>query len=847
MPDISTRPIQVFLDTQRLIQSPTPKTRGPHRDFYAGDNAGFARHKARMKAQLAEASRAIAAEGPAGFLLVQMREEGLGKSYRPLNALFTATNGFALVGGGGIGEMYFQATPSKLDRLQTIIEDRAEVEPVLKEDPDTGRMVERVSAYRSELGAVAGFYVPKAADRLGFSAQTGIAWMQQENVVGGYVVELFRPDVKVTPEAVLTMTERFRQRLAGLPGVIAVAFDRSPEAPVPAALSIDLREEGVSFVELSRLDDPDAESTRLPEPLSRVQRDFRPDRHQALLSLLAREPLVRRIELPLRLERASAGIGIALGSPAAIRPPVPNESYPIVGVVDAGVCRSPQLDPWRAGEAGFLPPVDRDEEHGTFIAGLLSGAGALNPALASHLEPIPSKFFDIDLLPRNGMMGHYFSDPDDFFGQLEEQIIVAKREANVRVYNISLGARGMRRGIGYSSVAAHLDRIALRHDVIFVVSAGNLRGLENRPEWAADPEQALEMLATRAIAEERLTAPGEHLYGLTIGAINPPAVPGTHPFVPTAYTRRGPGPGGARKPELAHIGGASARGGNDTGLYSIGLDGRLVANSGTSFATPLAASTVAAIDHQLGGTAARETIIALAVHRAAKSDVLKARQLRAVARDFVGFGVPTHAGAALLDEPHSITLVFTDVLPPRRELAFDFSWPRSLTSPLGKCRGHVSVTLAHTPPIDEAFDAECQRVHLQAALHQLEEKPRPDGAMKLDPVQRLDHHDTELREDAELTERLLLSNGVKWTPIKRYEKNMPRGCGTTSEWRLSLKSQSRAGAVFPAEGVPFCILMTISDIRGEAPVYEEVRNEILRRGLRLADVTVAQRVRGRGV
>ena len=39
--------------------------------------------------------------------------------------------------------------------------------------------------------------------------------------------------------------------------------------------------------------------------------------------------------------------------------------------------------------------------------------------------------------------------------------------------------------------------------------------------------------------------------------------------------------------------------------------------------------------------------------------------------------------------------------------------------------------------------------------------------------------------------------------------------------------------------------MTISDVERTAPVYDEVRNEINRRGLKLVDITVAHRVRPR--
>jgi hypothetical protein len=381
--------------------------------------------------------------------------------------------------------------------------------------------------------------------------------------------------------------------------------------------------------------------------------------------------------------------------------------------------------------------------------------------------------------------------------------------------------------------------------VIFVVSAGNLRGRDARPEWPSAPEKALEMLATRAIAEERITAPGDHLYGLTVGAINPPGVDGSVDGAPTTYTRRGPGPGGARKPELAHIGGVTPRSGNRTGLHSVGLDGQLIDGCGTSYGTPLVTSSVAAIDHRLESLASRETILALAVHKARKPSLLEARPLRTVARDFVGFGIPRHADVCLSDEPHSITLLFADTLHPRRELSFTFAWPRSLASEDGKCRGRVDVTLCHTPPVDAAFDAECQRAQLYAGLYQLEQKEKADGEIVIDPKQRLNHCDSQLPEHFEYTERYLLESGLKWTPIKRYERMMPKGCGRTSEWRLTLKALTRAGVIYPREGIPFALLMTISDPRGVAPIYEEVRNEVLRRGLRLADITVAQRLRTR--
>src|SRR5258708_32819540 len=162
-------------------------------------------------------------------------------------------------------------------------------------------------------------------------------------------------------------------------------------------------------------------------------------------------------------------------------------------------------------------------------------------------------YYDIDLFPRGGLLSRYYQTPDDFFGQLDEQVARAKADCGIRIFNMSLGAPSARQGLGDSTFAAQLDQIAKDHDVIFVVSAGNLRGLAARPPWPSEPEAALQMLAARTVADERITAPGDHLYGRTVAALNPPGLPAVVAEVPTTYSTRRPDPGGGRKPRPWHI------------------------------------------------------------------------------------------------------------------------------------------------------------------------------------------------------------------------------------------------------------------------------------------------------
>jgi len=95
------------------------------------------------------------------------------------------------------------------------------------------------------------------------------------------------------------------------------------------------------------------------------------------------------------------------------------------------------------------------------------------------------------------------------------------------------------------------------------------------------------------------------------------------------------------------------------------------------------------------------------------------------------------------------------------------------------------------------------------------------------------------------TENYLIKTGLKWSPTKRYHVAMPEGRGNTSNWRLSLESLVRAGVAFPTDGVTFSLILTISDIDGKAAVREEMRLDIQNRGLVLADITVAHRLRPR--
>jgi hypothetical protein len=300
-PDL--RPIQVFLDTKRFIELPEPQPfGGGSKDFFQGNNKAFAEHKSRLKKRVENMADSLRrTRQPGAFIKVRQREQALAKSHRPLINLFSPSNQFALVGAEKVGEMLFQATPSALTRLANIIETKAELTPRLVENPRTGKTEPRVSGYRSELGGIDDIRLNQAADKVKFSADEAVHWMRRPNVIGGYIVELFRLDRSISPNAVDQMVAQFSQGLERLKGGLLVRpflpSTLTTQFGEPSlALSVQLTGDNRRLVELPFLADGRSAvmaEASLPSATRGVRGDLTISRHAELLTFLAEQVLVR--------------------------------------------------------------------------------------------------------------------------------------------------------------------------------------------------------------------------------------------------------------------------------------------------------------------------------------------------------------------------------------------------------------------------------------------------------------------------------------------------------------------------------------------------------------------------
>lgn len=534
------------------------------------------------------------------------------------------------------------------------------------------------------------------------------------------------------------------------------------------------------------------------------------------------------ITLPPIITRGNSTSYNSIGSLATIPPINPDINYPKLCIVDGGV--SDVLGDWIQDRWGLISPGDKDEHHGSFIAGLAVIGRDLNKHNVCK-ELNGCYIIDLDILPAQ-FYDSYYSKPLEFFNELEIAVQELKARTGVRIFNFSLNVEEHVTSSGYSIPAQILDKIAEDNDVIFIISAGNTKPTQMRKEWPVDPVAALKTLV--ATRNDSLKVPAESCRNISVSALNPPDISGIVAYGLSNYSCRGVGSRTGLKPDLAHIGGAGTKHITEGyGLFSINEHGYIEDGCGTSYAAPNVAKTIAALENSIEGDVSRETLIALSVHHAIIPEPFKDRQLSAVAKHLVGFGMPQSSKEILEGGDNAITLVFANRITTGRKLSFSFIWPACLVKN-GKCTGKARLTIVSTPPLDYKYGSEFIRVNIDARLRQLQKDGKYKG--------RLDAIYAPETGEGGLYEKDQIEHAFKWSPIKVYEKKFSKGVGPSTDWRLDVEYLTRDGEHIPNNGIPFTAILTIFDPNGEEPVFNDMRQTLQSIGVQTVDIKTAARI-----
>lgn len=833
-------PVQYIANGDDFIQDRDPGRKGEEKDFFENRDAAFKVHQDALVQAIEAIDDSItrAGHGPATYVRVTLREAALAKSYRPNAALLTADR-FPCVGAGAIGEMFFFLPQVQIPELIARIRRAEPIVPATTSK--AGRVYRTTTRLRSEVGAIETIEILPAADKRLFSATVAVQAFFDPHTFPGYQVELFE-----VPPLKAIETDRWgrRQLFESLFHMLLSLGDGArsfllPDVGRTPMLEVQLTR-STDTATLADLRQPVTLSAGVPATTADI--DLSVDRHEAALNQLAAHPLVRRIDPPVQLTLEQKDKPVAAKS-FLLPAPATGAAYPRIGVIDSGV--SPALQAWTIGRFDHLKPDQVDAAHGTNVAGIIVAGQAAN-GLAIAPEPDGCEIYDLALFPKLPFNMVYGGGFADFLEEVEQGIREAKHDHGIRIFNMSINTWNAVQRHSYSTLAARLDAIADRLDVLIVNSAGNLKNAEARSPWPKTPREILAYFAART-EPDTICQPTESVRGLSVGALNCPAGPQLAD-TPARYSRRGPGLQVGIKPDLVHYGGSAPLvADHPTGLVSTKADGSAVHVCGTSFAAPLAARTLAELDRSTSNFLAPRTLRAFAVHHADTPEPLTRRGLKDLARQFTGFGKPPSAADMLETPDHRITLVFEGSLPKGTDrpqiMRFAFVWPAALVDPITQaCTGRVGMTLVYDAPLDPAFGAEFARVNLDAALKQQQPGPRKDGSPSFsDQTTMLGMPKT---SGLPVRERALIDHGLKWWPTKKYTANLTDN-GTSANWRLEINSLTRAEATYPAEGVPFALILTIEDASGQRPIFQTFRQYLQTRPIAIDDIRTAHRIRQR--
>ncbi len=494
--------------------------------------------------------------------------------------------------------------------------------------------------------------------------------------------------------------------------------------------------------------------------------------------------------------------------------------FPIVGVIDNGI--SGTFNGWKIYQGNELPDRHRVEDHGSKVAGLLIKGNFLN---GSDVVPETDgcRLVDLFLLPSEGKIDLvYTGGIEHFFETLRNAVEAAKEETGARIYNLSMNQKSRTSSEGWYSIAAKkLDEITDELDVLFVISAGNLRKDQLRDNWLpADPDQNIESVLPEHIA----LPPAESLRGISVMALDP------NDLTPTLYTRVGPAYKAGVKPDVSYVGGTVAN-----SLATINMDGQKALATGTSMSAPLVAKILASLDNKIEGDVPLEILKALLIHHTSFPDAIMDKEYDEVRKNLYGFGVPASSEEILTEDAHSFTFMVADNISSDKKLSMAFPWPNSLKKPNGTCRGDVKLTLVSRPALDSSFGEELVRENITAYLRAIANDGTKKGLLSFEF--------SEMGEDEPQEEADLIKDSFKWNPIKVSHARLKRK-KIIGDVFLEIEYLAREGIESNYDGVPFAAILTITDPDGEAPVNTDMKAQMQAVGIQLSNIQIATQVRG---
>lgn len=517
-----------------------------------------------------------------------------------------------------------------------------------------------------------------------------------------------------------------------------------------------------------------------------------------------------------------------------IMTPQQDVSYPIVGLLDSGVGNNDYLRPWMIDPEDNIAELsdgDINKGHGTAVASVINYGDFLENRNLTQCVPCRIQSCIVNTSPDRARIYE-----NELVGHIQRAI---EEHPNIKIWNLSQGIRRVIEDDKYSDFGMALDSLQKEHNILICKSAGNIESSDQNP---------------------RITAGADSLLSIVVGSIahkketkNDAAENDRSPF-----SRIGPGVENVVKPDLVHYGGNA-----DTHMSLLSEWGRKFCLwSGTSFSTPRITSIAANLNYRIGGIFNPLLLKALLIHN---SDYPKGlRKTADELRKEMGFGLPSSVTDILRNNEDECTMVFHHTLEKGSNVSsLDFPFPESLVEN-DMFIGKIKVTMATIPILNANQGCEyCQSQvdilletydhvkHVSLGENSIlrnEERTSDDAVNILNP----NFYSKKAFNKPFTEERMLIEQGDKYQPIKKYSvdlsnmtpTNKEKALGRNRKWALKLiglyrdaseQSLLRDGEVLSQEVI---VVVTITDPKHRGFVYSECLKLLELRGYTHNDIDI---------
>lgn len=491
--------------------------------------------------------------------------------------------------------------------------------------------------------------------------------------------------------------------------------------------------------------------------------------------------------------------------------PVKGQDYPIVGVLDSGISRIPQLDSWIESENNIADFEDDDIDyfHGTAVAGIINYGDYLSGCEYTGCKPCR-------------MVSCIINSPRLTVGEHELILYIRKSiEAHpeVKVWNLSQGIRSQIDDEGFPDLGIALDEIQKENNVLICKSAGNKTDDWQRINKGAD---SILSLVVGSVAHEK-----KYEEDCEVGMRSP-------------FSLVGPGPNGLIKPDLAHYGGNTK-----TGVPTLSVGGMRLNVLGTSFSTPRISSLAANLANLLDDDFNPLLIKAILIHNSKYHSNVSLNNVEELLAE-QGRGIPSILNDMLHNDENECTMVFAHTLDKGMDMVtLDFPYPPCLVGDDGYYYGDITVTLVTEPVLDATQGNEYCQSNVEVLLETYDNVKRVDlsnskyylNEYRMDSTSQNILSDTIYSKalKSPLNERALIEKGLKYQPVKKYHVNLEKvtkgkkeSClKSNRKWGLKLEGLYRDHAEVSREkdGVDISqkiiLIVTIKDTKRKGLVYNE--------------------------